>query len=63
MENYGKSEFLTLNETCKLLKMSRPTVVKLINAGVIKGFRIGKRLWRIPAAEIINYNNMKTDIS
>ena len=55
MDSYNKSELLTLDETCRLLKMSRPTVVKLINSGVIKGIKLGKRLWRIPRVEIDDF--------
>ncbi len=31
--------FLTLNEACKMLRLSRPTLVKLIKRGKIKAFK------------------------
>ena len=34
-------ELLTINETCKLLKISRPTLLRLIKSGEIKGLRQG----------------------
>ncbi len=48
-------ELLTINETCKLLKISRPTLLKLMKKGSIKGFRIGKRVWRIRRCDVEGY--------
>ena len=48
-------ELLTINETCKLLKISRPTLLKLMRKGSIKGFKIGKRVWRIRRSEVEEY--------
>ena len=48
-------ELLTVNETCKLLKISRPTLLKLMRKGSIKGFKIGKRVWRIRRSEVEEY--------
>lgn len=52
-------ELLTINETCKLLKISRPTLLRLIKSGEIKGFKIGKRVWKIQRSEVYNYINQK----
>lgn len=52
-------ELLTVNETCKLLKISRPTLLRLIKSGEIKGFKIGKRVWKIQRSEVYNYINQK----
>lgn len=52
-------ELLTINETCKLLKISRPTLIKLLKSGEIKGFKIGKRVWKIQRSEVYNYINQK----
>ncbi|MBS6202223.1 MAG: helix-turn-helix domain-containing protein, partial [Ruminococcus bicirculans] len=38
--------FLTLNEACKMLRLSRPTLVKLIKQGKIKAFKPSIRVWR-----------------
>ena len=52
-------ELLTVNETCKLLKISRPTLLRLIKSGEIKGFKIGKRVWKIQRSEVYNYISQK----
>ena len=52
-------ELLTINETCKLLKISRPTLLRLIKSGEIKGFKIGKRVWKIQRSEVYNYISQK----
>jgi excisionase family DNA binding protein len=52
-------ELLTVKETCKLLKISRPTLLRLIKSGEIKGFKIGKRVWKIQRSEVYNYINQK----
>ena len=52
-------ELLTINETCKLLKISRPTLIRLLKSGEIKGFKIGKRIWKIPRCEVYNYISQK----
>lgn len=44
--------FLTLNEACKMLRLSRPTLVKLIKQGKIKAFKPSIRVWRIPVEEV-----------
>jgi len=48
-------ELLTVKETCKMLKISRPTLQRLIKSGEIKGFKIGKRVWKIQRSEVYNY--------
>ena len=47
--------FLTLNEACKMLRLSRPTLVKLIKQGKIKAFKPSIRVWRIPAEEVFKF--------
>lgn len=44
--------FLTISETANDLKLSERTVRELIAAGEIKAMRLGKRIVRIPRAEI-----------
>ena len=44
------SEFplvLTLPDVCEILNLSKPTVLRLLQEGTIKGTLIGKA-WRIP---------------
>lgn len=47
--------FLTLNETCKMLRLSRPTLVKLIKQGKIKAFKPSIHVWRIPVEEVFKF--------
>lgn len=51
--------FLTLNETCKMLRLSRPTLVKLIKQGKIKAFKPSIRVWRIPVEEVFMFEKSK----
>lgn len=48
-------EVLTINEACELLRISRPTLLKLMRRRSIKGFKIGKRVWRIRRSELEEY--------
>ena len=45
-KNKELKEFLTVEEVAKMLRISNPTVVKLIKTGTIPGFKCGK-VWRI----------------
>ena len=51
--------FLTLNEACKMLRLSRPTLVKLIKQGKIKAFKPSILVWRIPAEEVFKFEKSK----
>ena len=51
--------FLTLNETCKMLRLSQPTLVKLIKQGNIKAFKPSIRVWRIPVEEVFKFEKNK----
>ncbi len=51
--------FLTLNDACKMLRLSRPTLVKLIKQGKIKAFKPSIRVWRIPAEEVFKFEKSK----
>ena len=59
----AEKRFLTLNETCDILRLSRPTLIRLINQGKIKAFKPSVRVWRIPAEEILEFdqNNKNQD--
>ena len=55
---------MTVEETMELLKIGRGTCYKLLNAGILKGFRPGNRTWRIPKTaieEFITVNENKTN--
>jgi len=38
----------TIIETCKILKISRGTLMVLINAGQLKAVKAGERRWLVP---------------
>ncbi|MBQ8133873.1 MAG: helix-turn-helix domain-containing protein [Clostridia bacterium] len=48
-------ELLTLKEACDILRVSRPTLVRLIRSGKIKGFKVGTRVWKIARSEVLDY--------
>lgn len=41
-------EILTVNDVAEILYVGKNTVYDLLNAGQLKGFRIGSKSWRIP---------------
>lgn len=45
-------DVMTLSEAVEYCKLSKPTLVKLIQNGTLPGGRFG-RVWRIPRAEFI----------
>ena len=45
---------LTLDEACKYLRLSRPTVRKLFVQGAIPARKVGKQ-WRVLKAELDRY--------
>jgi DNA binding domain, excisionase family len=48
-------EILTVNEACKLLKISRPTLMRLLSEGKLRGFKVGKRVRRIRRCDVEKY--------
>lgn len=46
----------TVTETTEILKSNRNTILKLLNNGTIKGFKLG-RDWRIPAENLRAFMN------
>lgn len=55
----NSDDFLTVDETCELLKMGYNAVYRLLNSGTLKALRNG-RVWRVPKQAIIEYT--KKDI-
>lgn len=53
----ARNEILTLNETCSYLRVSRPTLVKLLKSGEIKSFKVGRRVWKISRSDLEDYIN------
>jgi len=45
---------MTVEEVAKLLRVSEWKVYKLLEAGDIKGFRVGRQ-WRMPVREVDDY--------
>jgi len=52
-------DVLTSREACELLRISRPTLRKLINKGEISAFKIGNN-WRIMRTELERYVREKS---
>jgi len=51
----NSDDFLTVDETCELLKMGHNAVYRLLNSGTLKALRNG-RVWRssnIPKKDIL----------
>jgi len=44
----------TITDVCRLLRLSRPTVYRLINSGQLASFKIGSNR-RVPASSIDSY--------
>lgn len=42
-----------------MLRLSRPTLVKLIKRGKIKAFKPSIRVWRIPVEEVFKFEKNK----
>lgn len=51
-KNY--SEIITLDEFCEMLSIGKSTAYRLLNAGIVKAFKIG-RIWKIPQQSVIDY--------
>lgn len=45
-------DVLTVEDVCSILMVGRNRVYELLNNQELKGFRIGKRTWRIPKSSV-----------
>lgn len=52
-------DYLTVDETCELLKMGHNAVYKLLHSGQLKALRNG-RIWRVPKQAVIDFTNERT---
>jgi excisionase family DNA binding protein len=50
-----EARLLTVAETCRALRISRPTLAELRRSGRIQTVRVGSRGVRVPAAELDRY--------
>ena len=48
-------EILDINGLMEILLIGRNTAYNLLNSGKIKGWRVGKKSWRIPKESVIEY--------
>ena len=55
------SDIINMEELCDWLMIGRTTVSRLLNAGVIKAFKIN-RIWKIPRESVIEFINQKAGI-
>ncbi len=51
MFNEGESAILTSREACDYLRISRPTYMKYVHMGRIKGAKVGKG-WKVLKSEL-----------
>ena len=58
LENYN--EVLKPNDVCKILLIGKGTLYKLLDSGVLKGYKSGKN-WRITKQAVINYLNSMSE--
>ena len=49
-----EKQFLTIAETKRILRISRPTLMNLLAKGEIRAVKVGYQ-WRIPVAELDRY--------
>ena len=49
------NDILCVADVCEILMIGRNRVYELLNAGLLKGFRIGKSNWRIPKKSLETY--------
>lgn len=59
LEQYD--EYLTVDETCELLKIGHNAIYRLLNTGELKAFRNG-RTWRIPKEGIIEFTRRQANL-
>lgn len=52
--NNEKAPILTVEEICRLLNIGKNAAYKLLTAGELKGFKIG-RIWKIPRDSLEKY--------
>lgn len=56
----SESGWLTVNQACRRLKVSRPTLFRLINEGELPAYRIGWMI-RLLVAEVEDYRLGRLD--
>ena len=54
IESGSAAEVMTLDETCALLRVSRPTVFELVHRGKIPGRQVGSR-WRFHRPSVVRW--------
>lgn len=59
--NMYDSEILNVEELCEWLMIGRTTASRLLNAGIIKAFKIN-RIWKIPRGSVIEFINKKAGL-
>lgn len=45
---------LSVRDVCGLLRLSKPTVLRLLNGGQLPGLRLG-HAWRVPRVQLDRY--------
>lgn len=48
MKLYEYQDILTIDEVMDILKIGRGQCYELLNMGLLKGFKLGSKIWKIP---------------
>lgn len=56
-------DYYTVQQVAEKLQLKDITVQRMLRGGQLKGFKINKRIWRIPKDEIDKYVKVVDDAS
>lgn len=48
MKLYEYQDILTIDEVMDILKIGRGQCYELLQSGLLKGFKLGSKIWKIP---------------
>ena len=54
-------DILTIDEVSEILKIGRNQCYNLLNTGRLRGFKTGKKTWKIPKAAIVYFLKIEFD--
>ena len=56
-------DFLTVAETCKICKVTRPTLRNWTRQGLIQGFKLNNRRWKYKRADVMKFMEQQAEKS
>ena len=57
MTLYNYPDILTIEEVMELLKIGRGQCYTYLNSGLLKGFKLGSKTWKIPRESVEEFIN------